>query len=147
KAAPALTLLQMFDTDFDGKVNQVQATFSETLAGSTATAPWTLTNVPSGGTLASVSTSGAVATLTITEGASAADTSVGSFTIALATNATGIRDSAANQSSFTAQAPGDKAGPVPVSITDTNGTNDGKFEQADTMTVTFTESIIGVAAS
>ena len=61
--------------------------------------------MPSGGTLASVATAGAVATLTITEGAGAADTSVGSFTVALATSATGIRDAAANLSSFTAAAP------------------------------------------
>ena len=84
----------MFDTDADGKVNQVKATFSESLASYTAgNAPWTLANIPSAGSLASVSISSPVATLTITEGAGAADTSVGSFTVALGTSATGIRDS------------------------------------------------------
>ena len=61
----------MRDIDANGKVDRVIATFSETLAASTDTAPWTLTNVPSAGTLASVSTSGATATLVISEGAGA----------------------------------------------------------------------------
>ncbi|MDB5064422.1 MAG: hypothetical protein JWM18_856, partial [Chloroflexi bacterium] len=92
RTVPTLVSLQMLDTNADGRVDQVRATFSETLVASTITAPWTLANVPSGGTLSSVSVSGAVATLTLTEGAGAADTSVGSFTAALATNASGIRD-------------------------------------------------------
>ena len=50
--------------------------------------------------LASVTVSAATATLTITEGAGAPDTAVGSFTVALATNATGIRDAAGNHSSL-----------------------------------------------
>ena len=148
KATPALTLLQMFDSSIaNGKIDQLKATFSETLAASTATAPWTLVGVPSGGSLSSVSVSGAVATLTLTEGAGAADTSVGSFTVALAPSGTGIRDAAGNQTSFTTQAPADKAGPVALSVTDTDGSNNGKFEQNDTMTVAFSESVIGVAAS
>src|SRR5205814_7372061 len=105
KAAPSLTSLQMLDTDHNGKVDQVQATFDETLVSSTATAPWTLTGVPSGGSLSSVSTSGSVATLVLNEGAGAADTSVGSFMVALAASSSGIRDAAGNQSSFSAQAP------------------------------------------
>jgi hypothetical protein len=147
KAAPALSTLQMFDTDADGKVDQVKATFSESISSTSATAPWTLTGVPSGGSLSSVSSSGATATLTIAEGASAADTSVGSFLVALAASASGVRDSAGNQSSFAALAPGDKAGPVITAVTDTNGTNDGKFEAGNTMTLTFTESVTGIAAS
>ena len=93
-AAPVRTAMVMQDTNANGKVDQVAVTFSETLASSTDTAPWTLANVPSGGTLASVSTSGAVATLTITEGAGAANTAVGTFTVALAASGTGIRDAA-----------------------------------------------------
>ena len=50
-------------------------------------------------------------------------------------------------SSFVAQAPGDKAGPVPVGLTDTNGATDGLFEAADTMTLTFSESVTGISAS
>ncbi len=42
----------MNDTNNNGKVNQVVAVFSEALLTTTAVANWTLTNVPSGGTLA-----------------------------------------------------------------------------------------------
>ena len=103
----------MLDTNANGKIDQVKATFGETLASSSATAPWTLANVPSGGTLAAVSTSGSIATLTLTEGAGAANTAVGTFTVALAANATGIRDAAGDQASFTAAAPTDLAAPAP----------------------------------
>src|SRR5439155_1173000 len=61
-SAPTLSTLQMFDTDHNGRVDQVQATFNETLANSTATSPWTLTAAPSGAALASVGTSSTVAT-------------------------------------------------------------------------------------
>jgi hypothetical protein len=141
KAAPALTSLQMFDTNTNGKVDQVKVTFSEALAAYTAgTAPWTLAAVPSSGTLSSVSISGAVATLTLTEGAGAPDTSVGSFTVALAANAGGIRDAAGNQASFAATAPADKAAPVLVSATSGGGTA-GLMETGDTMTLTFSEPL------
>ncbi len=119
-AKPILLTMTMQDTNTNGRVDHVAAVFSETLAAYTAgTAPWTLTNVPSAGTLASVAVATTTATLTITEGAGAQDTSVGSFTVALATSATGIRDAAGNLSSFSAAAPADGAAPVPVSITTT----------------------------
>ena len=63
------------------------------------------------------SRSGAVATLTIAEGAGAPDTAVGSFTVALSTGATGIRDAAGNLSSFAATSPADGARPVLVAGT------------------------------
>jgi hypothetical protein len=138
-AAPAPTSIQMFDIDVDGKIDRLTATFSETLAATTATTPWTLANVPSGGTLASVSRTGAVATLVITEGAGTAATGVGTFTVALTASATGVRDAAGNQSAFAAVAPVDKASPLPLLVGGTNGTTDGKIETGDTFAVTFTE--------
>jgi hypothetical protein len=128
----------MFDTNANGKIDQVKVVFDETLASSTATAPWTLANVPSGGTLASVSTSGATATLTLNEGAGAADTAVGTFTVALAANAAGIRDAAGNQSSFAATAPSDHAAPVrgAMSMLDVNA--NGKVDE---VTVGFSEVV------
>lgn len=138
-AAPALTSLQMFDVDVDGKIDRLTATFSETLAATTATAPWILANVPSGGTLASVSRTGTVATVVINEGAGTAATGIGAFTVALNASATGIRDAAANQSAFAAVAPIDKASPLPLLVGGTNGATDGKIETGDTFTVTFTE--------
>jgi Big-like domain-containing protein len=139
--APALTALQMFDTDADGRIDQAKATFDETLASSTATAPWAFSNVPSGGTLSSVSTSGAVATLTLNEGAGAADTSVGSFAIALAASASGIRDTAGNQASFAATAPTDLAGPVLMTATSTAGTTANRMQAGDTFVLTFSEGL------
>ncbi len=141
--APVRTAMVMQDVDGNGKVDQVSVTFSETLASSTDTVPWTLANVPSGGTLASVSTSGAVATLTLTEGAGAANTAVGSFTVALAASATGIHDAAGNQSSFAAAAPTDGAKPVLVTLSmlDTNG--NGKV---DRVTAVFSETLAAYTA-
>ena len=146
KAAPALTALQMLDNDTDGNVDRVTAAFSETLASYTAgNTPWTLANVPSGGSLATsggVSVAGTVATLTVTEGGGAADTSVGSFTVTLASSATGIRDAAGNQAFFAATAPVDKAGPVLIALTDTTpGTITGTLQQNDLMTFTFSEAV------
>src|SRR5207253_889336 len=116
--------------------------FSETLAASTDTAPWTLANVPSGGTLDSVSTSGASATLVIAEGVGAQNTAVGSFRVTLAASATGIRDAAGNLSSFAASSPADGAKPVPVGVTSTNnGLVAGLMEAGDTFAVTFSENI------
>ncbi len=115
RATPVLVTLTMHDTNPNGKVDHVVAVFSETLAAYTAgTTPWTLANVPTGGTLASVAVATTTATLTITEGAGAADTAVGSFTVALATNATGVRDAAGNQASFATTTPTDNAKPVLV---------------------------------
>ena len=103
KSAPQLTSLVMLDSNGNGKVDHVQATFNETIQTSTATSPWSLTSVPSSGTLQSVSTSGTVASLTIAESSPAtADTSVGSFKVALAASSSGIRDQAGNQASFAA---------------------------------------------
>jgi hypothetical protein len=132
----------MFDTNGNGKVDQVQATFNETLASSNATAPWTLTAVPGGGTLTGVGTSGSVATLTISE--VSADTSVGSFKVALAASASGIRDAAGNQSSFGATAPTDQAAPVVLSINrHTSSPTNAASVQFD---VAFSESITGVGS-
>lgn len=138
RTAPAKTTLQMFDTNGNGKIDRVTATFGETLAASSATAPWTLANAPSGATLASVSTSGTIATLTLTEGAGAADTAVGTFTVALAASATGIRDAAGNQSSFTATAPTDLAAPARTAMTMLDVNANGKI---DRVTVAFSETV------
>jgi hypothetical protein len=142
---PALASLQMLDTNINGKIDRVTAGFDEPLAASTAPAPWTLTGVPSAGALASVATSGSTATLTITEGMGAADTAVGSFRVALAASATGIRDALGNQASFAATAPLDRAGPVPTGLADTNGLTDGLLQQNDTLRATFSEPIAGGA--
>jgi hypothetical protein len=144
RTGPVLTALDMLDVNQNGKVDRVTATFDETLASSTDIAAWSLSSMPSAGTLASVSTSGNVATLTITEGSGAADTSVGSFTVALSATVTGIRDSLNNQGSFTNTAPSDGASPVLISAgdQDTSGI-DGRLETNDSMRIQFSELITG----
>jgi hypothetical protein len=141
--APTLASLQLFDTNSNGKVDQAKATFSEPLAASTATAPWTLANVPSGGSLASVATAGAAATLTLSEGAGAANTAVGSFTVQLAANPAGVRDGAGNQASFSSTAPADKAAPVLVTLQMLDNNANGKV---DRVSATFSESLASYGA-
>lgn len=140
---PTLSTLTMRDNNANGKVDRTLATFSEALAAySAGTAPWTLANVPSGGSLSSLSISGVTATLTLAEGAGAPDTAVDSYTVALATSATGIRDGAGNLASFAATTPADGAKPVPVGVTSSNnGVTLGLMEVGDTFEVTFSEAI------
>ena len=142
RAAPALVTLSLLDNNGNGKVDRVTALFSETLQTySAATTPWTLANVPSGGTLASVALSSATLTLTLTEGAGAADTTVGTMTVAMAANAAGARDAIGNLGTFAATTPLDKAKPAAATITDTNGSLDGKAEPGDTIVITFSEPL------
>ena len=140
RAAPAPVTMVMLDPNTNGRVNRVTITWSESLAATTTNRTiWTLANVPSGGTLSSVSASGTTGTLTITEGAGALDTGVGAFTIALAPAANGPRDAAGNRSTFAARAPTDGARPLPVSVSDTNGATDGRVQPGDTLSVLFSE--------
>lgn len=150
-AAPTLTKMEMFDRDTDGKVDQVVATFSESLASYTAsTAPWTVANAPGGAsnTLSSVAVNGNEATLTFNEGN--VNTALGSFTIALAQNAAGIRDAAGNTASFAATAPTDKAAPIATTIASANcssGCTAGKADVGDTVTVTFSENLPSLSST
>lgn len=138
---PDLTTLEMFDADKNGKIDQVKATFDEDIEASTATDPWVLSNPPSGGTLASVSTTGAIATLILTEDPNAsADTAAENFTVGLNADPDGIRDAAQNESSFAATAPSDKAAPATTGIEmfDTTSPLDGKVDEVE---ATFSEDL------
>ncbi len=146
KAAPALVALSLLDNNGNGKVDALTALFSETLQPYTAgTTPWTLANVPSGGTLSTVTlTTATTLTLTLTEVAgAAADTAVGTMTVAMAANASGVRDAIGNLGTFAATAPLDKAGPAPVTITATNANaaTVGVAEPGDTIVITFSEPL------
>ena len=140
---PTLSTLQASDTNANGRIDQVVATFSENLAAYTAgTTPWTLSGVPSGGSLGSVSVSGTTATLTVTEGSGAQDTAVGSLTVALAAAATGIRDAAGNQSAFAATAPADAAKPLAVAVAAADGAGTtGRMQTGDVLSLTYSEAI------
>jgi len=150
--APTLVSLEMFDASTagvgstpNGKVDRVVATFNEPLQGSSSNTPWTLVGTPSGGVKGALSVvaNSTVATLTITEGAGDADTAVGTFTVALAQDAGGIRDVAGNQASFPATSPTDRAKPIPVSLTIANGTGTaGRPDQGDTLSVKWSEELL-----
>jgi hypothetical protein len=142
--APLLTSLQMLDSDSNGKVDTVTAVFSDPVSCTApCTSPWTLTNVPSGGSLSSVDVSGNTATLHLAEGAGAADTSVGAFAVSLAADPSGIVGPEPNPASFGPTAPADKAGPVAVDITSANhGTTVGVMQLTDTVSVVFSEPIL-----
>ena len=142
RAAPLRLVTTLLDSTGNGKVDRVTVTWTETLTTYTAGAvPWTLTGVPSGGTVTAASVSATTATLTITEGAGAADTAVGAMTVALAASATGIRDAAGNQAAFAAVVPVDGARPVPIAMSGLNGTIDGRIEPGDTVAVLFSEPL------
>ena len=131
----------MRDATSNGKVDQVVVTLSEPVASYTAgTAPGRSPSVPSSGTLASVAVGGSTATLTLTEGSGAADTAVGSFTVAHTGTATGLRDTAGNLTTFSTS-PSDGAAPTIVGVSDTNGVNDGRVEPGDTLSLTFSERL------
>ncbi len=86
--------------------------------------------MPSGGSLAAVATAGATATLSLAEGAGAANTAVGGFRVTLAASAGGIRDPAGNQSSFGSTAPTDQAAPVLVSLLMQDANTNGRVDRA-----------------
>jgi type II secretory pathway pseudopilin PulG len=149
-AGPGLVSMVMKDTNNNGKIDHVVATFDKTLGSCTSpcTTGWTLSNVPSSGTLSSVTTSGSTATLTLSEGTGAQDTTVGGFTLAL-DSSSGIVDTSGRHGSFAATAPSDGAGPVPISMTSTNkalGTA-GKAEAGDKVAVTFSEPIATIGGA
>jgi hypothetical protein len=146
-ARPVLQTMELRDSTLNGKVDRVVAVFSEPLVATTATAPWALSGVPSAGTLASVSRTSATVTLALTEGSGTASTAVGSMTVALAGSAVGVADAAGNQGAFAARAPDDKAGPVALTVTDTNGITDGRPEVGDTLVVTFSEPLVAAPAT
>lgn len=143
KAAPVLTSLTMLDAvGGDGIVDKVTAGFSETLVATTATAPWTLTGVPSGGALTTVSTATSTVTLLLSGGVGG-DTSIGSFAVAMSSNPTGVRDSAGNLGpSFAARPPVDGAGPAAIAVTTTvTGATAGRLEPGDALTVLLSEPL------
>ena len=123
---PAMTGMTMLDANQDGFVDHVAVTFNEPLAACAApcTAGWTLANVPSGGSLQSVSTSGNTATLVIGGWTDQPDTSVSLFRVGLQAG-NEIQDMGGNLASFAAAAPADGAGPVPVGFRHQHNTSNG----------------------
>ena len=138
-AAPVRVSSTMQDVSLNGRVDRLTVTFSEPLAAYTApTTIWTLANVPSGGALASVTVVTPTVTIAITEGAGPLDTSVGSFTVALAADPAGIRDAAGNLASLATTTPTDGARPIRQSAEMFDDNADGKVDRVVT---TFSETL------
>jgi hypothetical protein len=148
-----MTGMTMLDTNRDGFVDRVTVAFTEPLATCAApcTAGWTVSNVPSGGSLQSVSTSGNTATLAIGGWTDQPDTSVTLFRVGLQAG-NEIQDAGGNRASFAATAPADGAGPVPVGFrhqhNTTNGTcagtvnTAGVAEDCDEITAEWSEPLL-----
>lgn len=144
RARPVLVGLGMFDGNANGKVDRLDATFTESLAASSDATVWSLTGTPSGGGRGALSTSGPLARLVVTEGAGPADTAVGNLRVGLVASATGVRDGTGNQAWFVDAVPSDNAAPVALAVASANGaTTAGFVEQNDTVTITFSEAIVG----
>ena len=143
----SVTSATMLDTDHDGKVDEIDVLFSVPVScTASCTDGWTVSNIPSGGTLSSVTTSSNTAKLMIAEGPGAADTSVGTLTVSLAAPG-GIKDAAGHYASFASTIPVDGAGPVIMSLVSlqSGGTaGNGKMEAGDKLVLTYSEAVTGL---
>jgi hypothetical protein len=140
--APSLISLVSDDVNHDGKLDGIVATFGENLAACTApcTTGWSLANAPAGASISSVTVSGATATINV-GGTTAVDTLATGMTVSL-TTASGITDAAGNHSAFTATAVADGMDPIVVSVTDTDGTTNGRLQAGDSIDLTFSEALL-----
>jgi hypothetical protein len=129
-----------FDNNVDGVIDTLTMIFDEDIQQSAAASAFTIANSPSGSnsiTSATVSNR----TVTLTLGGSTVNTAPGAMTVALAASATGVRDTSGNQGSFAATSTTDRAAPVLVGLSDTNGLINGYPNALDTLTLTFSEPI------
>ena len=142
--SPVPTSIIAEDTNHDGKVNQVVATFSEALVPSTDTSPWRLWGQPQGVTLKAVNVSGNTATLLINEGTTY-DTAASGMQVSLAYDPAGVKSAnTGNVSSFGPTTVSDGMSPVVVGLssTDVYGGTAGQLQQGDTLTLTFSEPLL-----
>lgn len=136
--SPSIKKLVMLDKDANGLVDEVDATLTTTISSTdmsncTAIGLWSLANVPSSGSLQSVSGSGSSIVLKIKEGNKPADTSVSNFTVSFTSG------SGCDVLPISNAAPQDGAGPVLTQLATKDG--DGKMETGDTLTLTFSETL------
>lgn len=143
-ARPVRISQRGLDVDLDGKFDRVDVLFSEALGTyAPSPTPWALSNAPAGTSLASVTVSGATASLHLVEGTTFT-TAVGSWRVALAAAAAGAVDPAGNQASFAATAITDAAAPAPVTLTTRDLT--GGDGVVDRVAVVFSESLAAYSA-
>lgn len=140
KAAPVITSAKLFDSDTNGKIDRIEAYWSESLTNTADTTAWTITSpLPGVGTVPTgVSVSGNIATLTLPEPTAPA-TSSGGMTLSFTSNANWKDTSPAlNQASSLANSTlVDQATPIvtQVQTVDVSG--------AYAVDVTFSEAIVG----
>ncbi len=142
QGAAVPTKIELRDADSNGRVDRLDVTFSADISCTQpCLAPWALAEVPSGGTLASVSTAGRVATLNLSEGPGTPDTAVGGLNVELGADPAGIVDSQGRISGFAPSTPLDRAAPVPVDVATTGGATPAVMEPGDTFTASFSEAL------
>lgn len=135
------------DDDGNGRADHVIVTFTEPLAPFSAPpAVWSLTDSPSGATVATTAVTppgGSVATITLAEGTDPPDTTAAGFRISLSPDPGGIRDGAGNQSSFSAVGVADRMAPALLGVETPPGAlnvTPGEIEPLDSLALTFTEA-------
>ena len=145
-AAPhvvAVNPIRVLDSTSNGKADQIKIVYSEALATTTASVPWTVLGIPSNGTVASVALGTTTivndtVVITLNEGASAADTTAGTCTVALDNTTAAIKDAASNTAvAFSASACADYMPPVLVSA---NYISTGTLT-SDTLITTYSEPL------
>ena len=143
---PALGSLQLFDVNANGRVDRVVATFDQNLDASCPTpGAFVLTNTPSGGSRGAVTVAGTTATIDVVEGGGAPDTAGSGFQVRLDPGCVTASGSGA-AASFASTAAADRARPVLLGVTDTDGLTNGRAEAGDTLTFTFSEAMAAAAS-
>lgn len=133
---PQILEVDQLDTGTpNGKIDQLFVTLSKAPTG-TCTQPgaWSFVSGPSGATtVSSVTVSGLTMTVNITEGGGTADTLASAFRVAFAPQGT------CNIDAKSSVDPVDKAGPVLIGMTPTNGNH--QAAQNDTLNLQFSEAL------
>ncbi len=128
------------DANVDGTLDTLTLLFDEDIKQTVAASAFTIANSPTGSNaLASATVSARTVTLKLA--GSTVNTAPGAMTVALTASATGVLDIFDNQAAFAATTTADRASPVLVGLTDTDGATNGRMGALDTLTFTFSEPI------
>jgi hypothetical protein len=142
-AAPAVVYSMMLDANQNGRVDGIEVHFSEDIQNpGVDTANWSVSTVPSGGTLDIVTrNTSSTMYLTLLEGAGARDTAVGSLQFSYNKLSGSIKDGVNNETPATGLlTPSDGAAPVMIAAQtgEAIGTRNGFVDQ---ITMTFSEAV------
>ncbi|MCK9272252.1 lamin tail domain-containing protein [Candidatus Gracilibacteria bacterium] len=139
KASPIITSAEIYDSNSNGKVDQIKVYFSENISSTTDTASFSINNPLAGVSLLSILTSGNIATFTLAEPTDY-NTSAGGMTIDFNNNGNWKDSSlnlAGNDTNITLI---DKAIPIKLSAITVDSNSNYKIDRID---VTFSENITG----